>query len=382
MRSISKLNSPAYLACLLLSFAMGGLHAYGAFLESVELSLGVDRVAASLVYGVSLVGATLGVLMVPRLLRQQSAPVITAILLSFTLLALLLVHVGNYTGWLIGYGVFYGLASGGGYGLCLSLAPTCLGSGRQGLAIGGVTAAFALGSAWFTWLISALLELFSVIHVFTLAMMQVLLLSVLAIYLWWRWPLMLSFIPAAHLRLNSIGVWSLWLIYGLGVFAGLMVLGHALPILKSASVTNNMAVYSLAFMALANGLACIMAGSLGDRFGFLRVLKLVLCASALSLLLMSVAEGWLAVLIMLLISALYGAFISLYPALVSLLYGQQSGPQVYSRIFTAWGLAGLTAAPLAGWILLTLGSYQPALWLAASLGLLGVIGLTIRGERV
>lgn len=382
MKSQPSNNYLAYMACLLLTLAMGGLHAYGALLESVEVSLAVDRVAASLVYGASLVGATVGVLLVPRLLASLRPILIALILLGLSLLAVVLVYSGTLSGWLLGYGLFYGLASGGGYALCLSLSSACLGTGREGLAMGGVTAAFAAGSAWFAWSNSQLLDWLSVADVFAWVIAQVVLLVALAILLWWRSPILLTFTFAKRGQLKHSGIWSLWLIYGLGVFAGLMTLGHALPILKAAQVAPDMAVNTLALMAIANGVACVLAGNLGDRFGFLKVLQLVLCASVASALLMSFANGLLAVIMMLSISALYGAFIALYPAFVQQLYGQQSAPQIYGRVFTAWGLAGLTAAPIAAWLLHVYGSYLPALLVAAGLGLVGVISLTIRGESV
>ena len=56
----------------------------------------------------------------------------------------------------------------------------------------------------------------------------------------------------------------------------------------------------------------------------------------------------LTLFLIILVATLYGAIIAIYPTLVAKLFGLEKSAWAYGRIFTAWGLAGLTAPSIAG----------------------------------
>src|SRR5262249_60609781 len=66
----------------------------------------------------------------------------------------------------------------------------------------------------------------------------------------------------------------------------------------------------------------------------------------------------------------FGAMAAPYPASVAIYFGVSRTATVYGRVFTAWGVAGLVAPGLGGYIFDLSGGYGVALALAAGAGLL------------
>ena len=62
----------------------------------------------------------------------------------------------------------------------------------------------------------------------------------------------------------------------------------------------------------------------------------------------------------------YGGVIAATPAVIAKVHGMIIGPQLYGRVFTAWGLAGLAGPWLAGHMHDTTGTYGSAIWTAAA----------------
>ena len=352
---------------------MGALHAYGALLEAVEQQFQVSRVWASSIYGVSLFSATLAVLLGPYVFARFAPARLALVLILIVLSTSLLVVYGGYWQWLLGHGLLFGIASGGGYALALYVAARSVPNNRQGLALGMVTAAYALGSAWFAVFYPWALAYYSLSHTYLIGMLQVLALCGLALLLWRSHKQLTVATQLSSDAAMPQGIGRLWLAYACGVFAGLMTIGHALPLMKLSLVEQGVAVAALALMSLANGLASLLAGALADRWGCVYLLRRIAAVSALALVCLAYSSGVLAVLLLVLIGAMYGAFIAVYPTFINRLFGLQHGPAVYGRVFTAWGIAGLLAAPTAAWLFQVSQNYHLALLIAAGLALTSVL---------
>ena len=124
----------------------GTVHAFSVFLAPLEQTFGASRSAVSLTYSIALVALTFAVLFGPRLYTVMTTR-------SIILLATTLGAAGTVISafapalWLIwiGYGLVFGAANGLGYGFCLQLSAAAA-PGREGLAMGTVTASYALGA--------------------------------------------------------------------------------------------------------------------------------------------------------------------------------------------------------------------------------------------
>ena len=73
----------------------------------------------------------------------------------------------------------------------------------------------------------------------------------------------------------------------------------------------------------------------------------------------------------------YGAIIAIYPVVVADRFGKQSSARIYGQVFTAWGLAGLTAPTISGVLFDYSASYTTSLVLAIVLSIIS-IAVTLR----
>jgi OFA family oxalate/formate antiporter-like MFS transporter len=175
-------------------------------------------------------------------------------------------------------------------------------------------------------------------------------------------------------RPKQLGFVRLWFGYCFGVFAGLMAIGHAVPIIKTIGGDPQLASSSIVLMSLASGIAGLIAGYIADQFGCRKPLVVLTIASAIGLVLLAALGGvQLALILMICIATIYGAFIAIYPTLVANLFGKEHSAWAYGKVFTAWGFAGLSAPSLAGWLYEQSGSYDTPLLIAAILAAISAI---------
>ena len=263
-----------------------------------------------------------------------------------------------------------------GYGYTLQLAAREL-STRKGLAMGAVTAAYAVGSIVFARIFAVQIELVSVAAAFMALAMGLVacgLLSGIIMYL-----TRASFAGATTSsdvndeHLNNRRVLVFWFAYMLSVFAGLMAIGHAAGIALSKGASHELSIWSAMVIGFGSAIAGFLAGWLVDRWPIVRFLICLPALSALVLLMLAFSKNALLVVALLgLVGFCYGAIIAIYPVAIASEFGEQ-GPKAYGRVFTAWGFAGLVAPWSAGLIYDHQLDYQLALIVAAVTALLSAV---------
>ncbi|MEO1494685.1 MAG: hypothetical protein AAFV19_21270 [Pseudomonadota bacterium] len=352
----------------LLCIALGTVHAFSVLLTPLEELFGASRSAVSLTYSVALFCLTAAVLFGPRVFHRMTAPaIILGAALTAAFGAILTAFAPAVWGVWLGYGVVFGAANGIGYGFGLQVSAAAA-PGREGLVMGIVTACYAIGAALapgaflsaltYGGITAAILGLAAVLAVAGIG--AVLILSGCRIDL----PMPMSETPQ---RGPKQGVAVLRLAYGAGVAAGLMVIGHAAEIARSAD--PGIALWlAPTLMALANMVGSLTGGILTDRAGWRWPLLVLPLASALALCLllaMPTASVTLAALAM--IGGAYGAIIAVYPAAIAKVFGIEDSAAIYGRVFIAWGAAGLAAPWLAGLLFDQTGGYASAIGIAVLL---------------
>jgi OFA family oxalate/formate antiporter-like MFS transporter len=156
--------------------------------------------------------------------------------------------------------------------------------------------------------------------------------------------------------------WLLWAGFLCGSAAGLVVIGHAAAIV--AWVGGGAAALTLgaSLAAAGNGAGRLGAGRLADRLSVRSVLVGASGLAAASLLVLAAGPAApVAVAALALAGIAYGALAVAYPVAAARYYGAEQTTAVFARVFTAWGLAGVTAPVAAGALFDSTGGYAAIL---------------------
>jgi OFA family oxalate/formate antiporter-like MFS transporter len=364
------------IACLLITFCMGSLHAFSTLIENIELQIDVSRMASSLVYSTALICVTVAVFFGHILYRQLSPLLIIFLIASLPLIGILISNTGSWIGWIIGYGIFFGFASGLGYGFSLHAVSSVVSSQKLGLALGSVTASYAFGAVVFSIIYPLLFNQFTfkIGYIIGVSILSIVVIVALFLFHSSRIELTVKANSSINNQENSPKFFRLWLGYFLGVFAGLMTIGHAVPMIKATGGSITIAITGITLMSFGSGVAGVYAGWLSDRFGCKRPLVVILIINSIALFSLTIFINInLTLILMILVASLYGAVIAIYPTLVNNIFGPDNSAWAYGRIFTAWGFAGLASPFLAGWLFDQSNQYNSSLLVAFILSILSAI---------
>lgn len=347
------------------------------------MQFGASRSMVSLSYSFALVVLTIFVLLGHRIfLKFASGLLVAMICLTAASGALIAAYAPSLKGVWLGYSLLFGGANGLGYAFALQMSALVF-PGREGLVMGIITAFYALGAIvsppLFAWLVS--------MGGFQWAMFG------LAAVLISLAPFCAGLfkISGAEFRQEERARTSpstsryqlalLWIGFGAGVTAGLMAIGHATGIAKSAGLQQSLWIAPVS-IAVFNMIGSLGAGWLSDRVKHTYLLPtLSLLSSSALLLLLFAQNSQFALLLLGVVGLAYGALISVYPATISKLFGAFNGTKIYGKVFTAWGTAGLFAPWLAGTFFDYSGNYTMALIIAAVFGLVSTVAI-IRFNKV
>ena len=361
------------LAGMLVTLVLGSVHAFSVFLQPLESNLQLPRGDISLVYSIALVSITLAVTVGYRtygLLAPGWLVSITGLVAAVGLW----LAAGAEAWWqlVLGYSFAFGFANGIGYGYCLQLAGFVMAE-RRGMAMGAVTAAYAVGSILFARLFAWRIEIASVGSALSWLALAVLCACVLAGLVMYHAGARYPAAQSKRSRDNADRALLLrfWFAYLTGVFAGLMAIGHAAGIAQAeVSGFSRLANWAAVTVGCGSALGGFVAGWLVDRWPVSRFLIGLPLLSATGLVGIGMGPGieWVLALLSV-VGFAYGAIIAVYPVAIAHCFGE-AGARAYGRVFLAWGLAGLSAPWLAGAIFDWHGDYALSMWFAAVVALL------------
>lgn len=358
-------------AASLLAAVLGSVHAFSVFLAPLEAAFAASRSAVSLTYSLALIFLTVSVLLGHRIYGRWPA---SGIALISALGAAAGVVMAGAAGSLavvwLGYGLIFGAANGLGYGFGLQIAAQA-NPGREGFAMGVVTAAYALGAVIAPGLFARALDAGGVLA----AMLG--LAAALVAAGGFAALMMRGVRFAAEPGLKATGgsgqpLALMWLGYFGGVMAGLMVIGHAAGI--SAALNPGAAAWlAPVAIAICNLAGSLMGGRAADRIGPRGLLAGLPGLTVLALVGLAAMSGQGVLAMLGLAGFAYGATIAAWPSVIAKRVGMRDSARVYGRVFTAWGAAGLAGPWLAGALYDIGGSYGPALLVAAGMGAVSML---------
>lgn len=369
------------LASITLTTVLGSIHAFSVFLIPFEILLQAGRAQISLIYSGALICLTISVLSGHRI-YPKLAPSKLGLLACLVAAAGIVIAGHSTSFWMVtfGYSVLFGTANGIGYGFALQISAQAMPQ-KQGFAMGTVTAFYALGATLAPSIfshglaqgghedgISTTMNLAGFIFVCA-GMLVWILLRQSGV----RFKSETSAESVAQPSKSFVQI-LLWLGYGSGSLAGLMVLGHATGIVESAGGSSAMAVTGIIVIALGNMIGGLFAGVLADRIriGLLLVLLPLLSSIALMLALNEMS-ALLLLCTLTVVGFSYGAIIAVYPVAVLATFGSASSSRIYGRVFTSWGFVGLLGPWLAGYFYDSSGQYTLAISAALGSSLLSIL---------
>jgi predicted MFS family arabinose efflux permease len=344
--------------------SIGTLYTWSIFVAPIEAEFGQSRAAISVVFSLATAAFTVGMFAGPWLWPRRTPQ--TLAFLSCLLAATGLALAAGGSAWLVvfGFGVLFGLANGLGYGSSLWVAQRAA-PHRTGLFTGIAVSSYMLGSVVGSPLLGAILEAWG----YRLAFL------ILAAYLVAAGTLAFVLLrqsrfadPPVCRRTEPLktdaplpAMIRLWFLFFLSSLVGVMILAHAAPLAASFPGGERHLAMAAMLVALGNGVGRLAGGWLSDRLPPRALL------SGAPALIGTALAGVVAVpRLDVLLAALcmtgvgYGCVAGSLPAILARSYGARSSVSLYSRLFTAWGLAGILGPYLGGMLFDLQGDYALA----------------------
>jgi len=370
-----------FFVSLALCFVAGSLYGSSAIIPALGNAYGVQLQKSGIVFSLAIVAFTVAVYFASRLPARYRGLTGAVWAGGFGALALVFSAFSpNYLAFLGFYSLGFGAASGAIYILCVELAGQ---SSHPKFLTPVMIAAFGLGGAVFgpaiRLLVGAGLGLRAI--VFLAASLGLMTL------LGWHRNKRGDPYERRHSEISSdrpalsTGVRSqrsatllLWMTFVFGSAAGLMILGLASVMVESRGGTIALSSVALAGVAVGNTLGRLSVGGLAELIppSVVIVLATLLVAIGVAVAGMAISPEQIAIGLVLVATG-YGAMAAGIPTYTRLLFGTAAFGRKFSLIFTAWGVAGLTAPWFASYSYDATGDFKSAFSVAFGVTVLALL---------
>lgn len=276
----------------------------------------------------------------------------------------------------IGFGVLAGSGFAFGYASATPPAVKWFPSNKTGMIAGIVVAGFGLASVYIAPLANYLISLKGVSQTCFIFGVAFLIAVVLLSQFLVNPPAASSAAgssqtakPNEYTPSGMLKTWqfySLWLMYAINAGSGLMIIGK-LAKLVQVQANFNAGFILVALLAIGNAGGRVIAGTLSDKFGRIRILQVFAVFQCVLMFSMPALSDSAALIIAsMCIGMNYGSNLALFPAITKDFFGLKNFGVNYGLIFTAWGVGSLLAL-VAGKIYDIYGSFTYALYLSGTL---------------
>jgi OFA family oxalate/formate antiporter-like MFS transporter len=378
---------------LLMNLALGSLYAWSVFVAPLEKEFGWKRADTSEVFTWAVVVFAFSFILAGRL-QDKLGPFKISITGCILLTAgmILSMWTTSLTYLIVCFGILVGIGNGFGYATPIPVMSKWF-PDKRGLAVGLAVAGYGGGSAIFgplakLWLLPAYgwRATFAILGVifFVMTLVGAFLLKNPPVgYTPPGWtPAPASKVLATKYEFSPGEMWKtpaaylMWIAYCLGCAAGLMVISQLIPFAKNRGIPGEaLPVIGLVIGAAGNAAGRILSGWMSDAMGRLNVLRLMIAISAISMPILYLTGGNVAMLYIMvfIVYWCYGTQLSVNASTCADFWGTKNVGINYGILFTAWGIAGFIGPRIGGVLYDKYKDYQAAFYTAAVLAVIALV---------
>jgi OFA family oxalate/formate antiporter-like MFS transporter len=284
----------------------------------------------------------------------------------------------NVTMFIVGFGILAGSGFGFGYASATPPAVKWFPPAKTGMIAGIVVAGFGLASVYISPLATFLIRRFGVQSTMLILGIAFLVVVVALSQLLVNpsathqaatakaggAPATRDFTGSEMLKTRRFYI--LWIMYAFNAGAGLMIIGK-LAKLVEVQTASQAGFVLVALLAIGNAGGRLLAGTLSDKLGRIRVLRFFTAFQAVLMFVTpSMSNLYVLVVFSMCIGMNYGSNLSLFPTITKESFGIKNLGVNYGLVFTAWGVGSLMAL-IAGRIYDSYGKFDYALYIAGCL---------------
>jgi len=329
-----------------------------------------DNAAASLTFSLLLATLTIGSVIGGKLAVRFSTRIVVLIggIILSTGFMLASFVTANFP-WMLW--ISYGVMGGVGMGFTYSTTIACVQKWfphRKGFITGVVVASLGFGGVVFTPIIERLITVFGGVGAGESSTFMVL--SVLFLTVCTGGSFLLKNPPEDYMKdhvtattstaiksskdysplemLKSPKFYLITLSLLLACMGGLMMMGFAKPfaIMKGLSSTATVGVLAI---TMFNSIGRMTWGVVSDKFGRVNTILVLLLASAVLSLMVSIADGYWVYILIAGIGFFYGGFLSTFPALTADLFGAKHMASNYGYVLLGFGTGAIISSQIVGY---------------------------------
>ena len=358
-------------ASVLVSFCLGGVYAWSAYVPALRAECGLTTTQCQAVFGVTILVFTLVMVPAGRMLRLVGPRAMAAgggVMLGAGY-ALASAGGGSFASLLAGVGVVGGAGIGLAY-LCPITVCVRWFPAHRGLITGVTVCGFGAGGVG----VASLVATMQAQGAGAMEMLRWMAVAYAAIVVPAAMMLAMPRVdgggvppPAAPMRgiLRDPAFAVLALGMFAGTFAGLMIIGNLRAIGEAAGMTRAAAMVAISLFAVGNAAGRITWGWLADRAGAVCIpASLAVLAAAIAMMLAPRADAALFLAAVTTCGFGFGACFVVYAAQVVERFGVGGLGTVYPLVFLLYGLSGVLGPMVGGGIFDATGSFRPAMMVA------------------
>ena len=374
------------IASMIINMCIGSAYAWSVFQNPLISMFGWSTSDTSLAFTLSLSLVPVAMIGAGRIQDRFGPQIVT--MAGGNVFGLGLVLTSQITS-LTGLYLSYGLLGGFGIGMIY----TCMVGNtikwfpdKKGLAGGLIAMGFGLGAIVFAPVGVMLIREFDVLVTFAIFGVVFSLIIIVASF-FIKAPknvnlsqsTVLDQSMSSHQMMKTPRFYLLWILYTIGCIGGLMIIGHASPIVQhKVGLSSQEAAFIVSFLGLSNSLGRVFWGSVSDRFGRMVTLTTTYLVAAVCLLALSMFTSLPIVVVAIGgIALCFGGYLGIMPSICAENFGSKHIGINYGLLFTAYGFAAFVGPRLASWIRdVNAGSYDVAFGVVM---MMNVVGLLLAG---